>query len=83
MGNLFFAWITKEGVKIIMKDYYGICWNCKRNFIKSRIDQLFCSNKCRRKYNYIPVPQCKNCSSNHCMIRNEKKKYAPKECPER
>lgn len=24
-----------------MKDYYGTCWNCGRNFTKSRVDQLF------------------------------------------
>lgn len=63
-----------------MKDYRGTCWNCGRNFTKSRTDQMFCSNKCRRKYNYIPVPHCKGCV-NECEFRNEKRKYAPRECP--
>lgn len=63
-----------------MKDYYGKCWNCGRNFTKSRVDQMFCSAKCRSKYSYVTAPRCQKCC-NECEIRNENRKYAPKECP--
>lgn len=63
-----------------MKDYYGRCWKCGRNFTKSRTDQLFCSAKCRSKYSYLPIPHCQECL-NECEFRNENRKYAPKECP--
>lgn len=66
-----------------MRDYYGTCLYCGQNYTKSRIDQDFCKAKCRYKYYYVPVPQCKKCSDKKCKYRDEHKKYAPKECPDR
>lgn len=57
------------------------CWGCGMIYIPSRSDQLFCSRKCRCKYNYVHVPKCNECDTTDCKIRNNSKKYAPKECP--
>lgn len=59
------------------------CWNCGLDYLPSRSDQIFCCKKCRDKYNYIPVPQCKECSNEKCELRNNNRKYAPKNCPGR
>lgn len=63
-----------------MRDDYGRCFNCGRTFRKSRTDHIYCSAKCRSKDKYIHVPTCKGCLNN-CKFRNEKRVYAPKECP--
>lgn len=60
------------------------CLNCGRDFTPTRSDQMFCRKRCRDKYWYIPAPKCSECSSQKtCGVANTKKKYAPKECPQR
>lgn len=60
-----------------------ICLNCRRPYIPTRSDQMFCCKWCRNRYFYVPVPKCKECSLVNCEFRDERLKYAPKNCPDR
>lgn len=64
-----------------MRNKTPICFYCGSPiYDATRSDQMFCNKRHRYLATYIPVPKCKECLIKDCPLRNEKRKYSPKDC---
>lgn len=66
-------------------DTSGTCLCCHKPFVKKMINQKFCSESCRAKFNYVPNKTVfkKRCANIECekeFLGNKTQRYCSEQC---